>query len=384
MKAELSQKVVPERLEALRTRARREIDEGLLPSAQIALAADGELVCFETYGEATDATRYPIFSATKAFVAAAFWQLLGERKVGVADRVVDHLDGFADGGKDAVTVEHVLLHTAGFPFAPLGPPQWDSHEGRLDAYRAWRLDWDPGAAYMYHATSAHWVLADIIVATTGTDHRDFVRERIVEPLGLSSFGLGIPVAEQEGLAEAAHVGEPMTPDELEAAFGIREIPAPTGSLASMPDFALFLNQPEVREIGIPGGGGFSTAADVAMFYQALLRNEGGLWDPQVLTDGTAVVRNRLVDPMTQAPANRALGTVIAGDDGKAHMLGFGKTESPRAFGHNGAGGQIAWADPATGVSFCYLTNGHDQHMLRGARRTVGISSRAGLVCTPAD
>ena len=33
-------------------------------------------------------------------------------------------------------------------------------------------------------------------------------------------------------------------------------------------------------------------------------------------------------------------------------------------------------DPASGLSFCYLTNGLDQHQLREWRRTSGIASRA--------
>ena len=47
-----------------------------------------------------------------------------------------------------------------------------------------------------------------------------------------------------------------------------------------------------------------------------------------------------------------------------------------AFGHNGAGGQIAWADPVTGLSFCYLTNGLDRHLLRESRRTTALGSLA--------
>jgi CubicO group peptidase (beta-lactamase class C family) len=83
--------------------------------------------------------------------------------------------------------------------------------------------------------------------------------------------------------------------------------------------------------------------------------------------------------MPRAAASRALGVVAAGDDGLGHMRGFGKTQSPRAFGHNGAGGQIAFVDPETGVSFTYLTSAHDRHTIRQARRTVGIASRAGLL-----
>jgi CubicO group peptidase (beta-lactamase class C family) len=58
------------------------------------------------------------------------------------------------------------------------------------------------------------------------------------------------------------------------------------------------------------------------------------------------------------------------------MRGFGHTQSAGTFGHNGAAGQLAWADPESGLSFCYLTNGRDLHPIREARRSVGISSRA--------
>lgn len=69
--------------------------------------------------------------------------------------------------------------------------------------------------------------------------------------------------------------------------------------------------------------------------------------------------------------------MIAGGDGKANMRGFGRTNSPDAFGHPGFGGQIGWADPATGISFGYVTNGFDRNDLREGRRSVALSSLAG-------
>jgi CubicO group peptidase (beta-lactamase class C family) len=141
------------------------------------------------------------------------------------------------------------------------------------------------------------------------------------------------------------------------------------------------NEPDVLALGVPGGGGVSTAADLALFYQALLHNPAGVWDPDVLADATGTVRNNLGDRNFGRPASRSLGLVIAGDDGQSHIRGLGRTVSPRAFGHNGAGGQIAWADPATGISFVYLTNGHDAHQIRQGRRGVALSSLAA-VCAP--
>ena len=63
---------------------------------------------------------------------------------------------------------------------------------------------------------------------------------------------------------------------------------------------------------------------------------------------------------------------------------MGKTQSPGTFGHNGAGGQIAWADPESGLSFVYLTNGMDQHLVREGRRGVALSSIAAELTKPLD
>jgi CubicO group peptidase (beta-lactamase class C family) len=364
-------------IEELLTRARREVDEGLLPSCQLALAKDGRILASETYGDATDDTRYVIFSATKAVVASAMWVLIGEGTVRVEDRAAEIVPEFGTNGKDVITIEQVMLHTAGFPYAPLGPPQWGDRSKRLEAFSTWRLNWEPGTAYEYHATSAHWVLVEIIERVTGTDYRNYIRTTVLEPLGLKKLQLG---GASPDVAETRYVGEEMTPDELEAAFGVRELPAPPGSLASIPDALMVFCDPANREVGVPGGGAVSTAMDLALFYQALL-HPSAPWDPAVVADATGRVRNNLPDRLLGVPASRGLGVVIAGDDGRAHLRGFGKTQSPRAFGHNGAGGQIAFADPQTGISFVYLTNGLDRHMIREARRTVGLASRAGAIAT---
>ena len=122
------------KVDALLARARREVDDGLLPSCQIALALDGELVAFETFGDATPDTRYNVFSCTKAFVAGAVWALIGDGLVDVQQPVIAYVPEFGTNGKDVITVEQVMLHTAGFPHAPLGPPDWDTREGRLEAF----------------------------------------------------------------------------------------------------------------------------------------------------------------------------------------------------------------------------------------------------------
>ena len=114
-----------------------------------------------------------------------------------------------------------------------------------------------------------------------------------------------------------------------------------------------------------------------MFYQGLLHGGLGgerIWEEATLHRARTVLSGDLTD-LIGTDANRGLGIVIAGDE-KRSFRGFGKTNSPDAFGHNGAGGQIAWADPATGLSLGYCTRTHDRHAIRQGRRGVAISSIA--------
>ncbi|MEY2462410.1 MAG: hypothetical protein QOH64_548, partial [Acidimicrobiaceae bacterium] len=144
-----------EAFDALVTRARREVDQGIVPSCQLALARDGTVEEQVTLGDATAGqdSRYVIYSATKPVVASAIWQLLAEGSLHLEDKVVDHIPEFGTLGKDVVTVEQVLLHTSGFPLAPLGPPSWADRDARVAAFAAWRLKWEPGSQFEYHATS---------------------------------------------------------------------------------------------------------------------------------------------------------------------------------------------------------------------------------------
>jgi CubicO group peptidase (beta-lactamase class C family) len=328
---------------------------------------------YYTLGDSTDETRYVVFSASKAIVAATMWTLIADGSVEVGKRVADYIPEFATNSKDAVTVEQVMLHTSGFPYAPLGPPAWFTREGRVAQFARWRLNWEPDTAYEYHPTSAHWVLVEIIDRVTGQDFRDVVDTRVTAPLGLPRL-LGAPVSEQDGVAELVAVGARPTADELEAVFGVRELPFTDVTIEAL----LLFNDPEVRALGVPGGGGVMRAADLALFYQGLLHDPAGIWDPEVLADATGRVRNDKPDRWTGVPACRTLGLVTAGDDGRSSVRGFGHTVSPRAFGHNGAHGQIAWADPDSGWSFAYVTSGLDEHIIREGRRSTALSSRAAV------
>ena len=355
-------------IDRLRTRARREIDEGLLPSCQFALAYQGELVAFETYGDATDDTRYVVYSATKTFVAGAMWALIGDGLIDVSKRVADYIPEFAGNGKDLITVEQVMLHTSGFPSAPLKALDGDTSAGRRAAFLKWRTSWAPGTRFEYHPTSAHWVLAELIETLTGTDFRDVVEQRVTAPAGLPKV-LGLLPFRAAALQVT---GSPATSPEIQSVFGVPELPATEVTIEALTAF----DSPGVQDVGVPGGGGVMRACDLALYYQAVLNNPGDMWRPDVIADARNNVRNAFPDPLTGVPANRTLGLVRAAGDGKDHFRGFGRTAHAGTVGHNGAKGQIAWGDPVTGLSFGYCTNGLDQHEIREPRRTTALGSLA--------
>ncbi|NJP90908.1 beta-lactamase family protein [Nonomuraea sp. FMUSA5-5] len=360
---------------SLRDHIQKAVDDGVWPAAQFAIARHGEILAFESFGDARDGDRFCLFSATKPIVASLMWQLIGEGLIGLETRVAEVWPEFGAHGKDVVTVEHVLLHTCGFPNAALD-------DGGMEA---WRLEWQPGSRYEYHATSAHWVLAELIHRLTGQDFRQALRDRVLAPLGLDRLELGVPVDRQADLKRVTATGK-RSMEVLEALFG-----QPIDEAVLDADSARTLavaNDPELVTVGVPGAGAFSDAASVALFYQELLHNRAGLWRPDVLATATGEIRNTLPDPIRMgASANRSIGLIIAGpDDGaalKIPSLGvevplrpFGGAVSPRAFGHGGAGGQSAWADPATGLSFCLLVNGFDRDLLGDTERHAAIESRA--------
>jgi len=185
------------------------------------------------------------------------------------------------------------------------------------------------------------------------------------------------------MADVEWVGEPAKDEEYRK-LGITPPRANLDSITE--DAVLEMNHPDLREMDFPAGGLMTTAGDIALFYQALL-NDGRapdgtrIWQSDMLREARRIRSGDLIDPARGIRANRALGIVIAGDDGKANLRGFGRTNSADAFGHPGFGGQMGWADPVTGISFGYLTNGYDRNDLREGRRGVAVCSLAGSCAT---
>lgn len=364
----------PAKVDELLARVRRDVDDGLLAGVQVALARNGRLALFASFGDVGDDSLICVFSATKAITSAAAWILMQEGKLREDEFVADIIPEFASHGKDAVRVQQLFTHTAGFPSAPFRPLDWTDKARRLERFAQWKLNWPTGSRFEYHPSSSMWVVAEIIERRSGQNFHAFVRERIAKPLGLYDLHVGLPEQEQGRAALCEHAGEAMSDEDW------RNLGLPPPPVTEVTEEAILsFDRPEIRAVGVPGGGAFMSAAELALFYQGLLH--GGLgdqkvWEHSILQRARQVLSGEFTDLVGTA-ANRGLGIIIAGDE-KRNFRGFGKTNSPQAFGHNGAGGQLAWADPATGLSLGYCTRTHDRHAIRQGRRGVAISSIAAV------
>jgi CubicO group peptidase (beta-lactamase class C family) len=348
-------------------RARRDIDAGILPSCQLALARSGEIELFETFGSAANRTPYLTFSSVKPLLSMLVLGLAEEGRLKLELPVMHYLPEFGANGKEHVTVAQVMLHTCGFPRARMSDELASTSAGRRQAFAGWHLSYPAGSRFDYHAESAHWVLAEIVEAVTGAEFRAVLHARVTGRLGLPNVLDGARVN-----APLMACGAEATASELRAAFGVSHVERPAVTL----DGVMHFDDPVFKALASPGGGGIMTAAELATFYCEILTGCRSLWSDSTRELARSDVRNELPDATLGCPTRRTVAFVVAGADGHASLRGFGRAGSPRAFGHNGAKGQIAWADPDSGLVFVYFTNGMDRNVVRDPRRTTALCSLA--------
>ena len=87
------------KIETLVTRVGREISEGLLPAAQIAIGYDNQIVFSKNFGDTKPDSLFCIFSATKAITSAASWLLMQDEIISEDDLVTDYIPEFGKNGK---------------------------------------------------------------------------------------------------------------------------------------------------------------------------------------------------------------------------------------------------------------------------------------------
>jgi CubicO group peptidase (beta-lactamase class C family) len=317
----------------------------------------------------TKATPVLVWSATKGPAAACVLHAMQERSITLDIPVADVWPDFAANGKGEITIGQALSHQSGVPMLDRTASVLDHGEvARAIAEQA--PLWEPGTAVGYGPRLYGFLLDELVRRIAGRALGEYWREVFADPLGLD-FWIGVP---DETVAKVAPIFPPKAAppkDRFYTAFvtpgslTLRAFGSPEGlkSVAAM-------NAPEGRRASLPGFGGIGTAAALAKFY-AMLAAGGALdgrtyfqpetlaWmsttlgqgDDRVLLTDTAFSAGFMRDPISS--------------EGKKLRAIFGPSLS--AFGHPGAGGSHAFADPEHRIAFAYVMNQMEPGVLPGPK-----------------
>jgi CubicO group peptidase (beta-lactamase class C family) len=201
---------------------RRFHERGGQPAISYGIVRDGELVHAAGFGNRSlggpdrpgvdgpapdERTVFRIASMSKSFTASAIMLLRDAGALSLDDPAaayVPQLAGWINGAADAgpLTIRHLLTMTAGFPTDdPWGDRQQGLPIDEFDALlaRGVTFNWAPGTRFEY-SNLGYAILGRIVTAASGVPYDEFIRARLLAPLGLSRTGFA---AEEFPAAELA-------------------------------------------------------------------------------------------------------------------------------------------------------------------------------------
>jgi CubicO group peptidase (beta-lactamase class C family) len=293
-------------------------------------------------------------SATKPVTAVCIAQLWERGLLRLDDPVVRHIPEFTGGGKEAITLRHLLTHTAGIRAAANNFTR-DSWEVTLNKIYAAKVEpgWVPGQKAGYHVASTWFVLGELVRRIDGRPFEHYVREEIFLPLGMIDSWVGMPV---DRYAEYGN------------RIGIMQNTDPAFTPAHAWD------TPEMAALCKPGGNGRGPMRELVRFYQMLL-NAGSLdgvriLAPQTVEAMTARHRVGMYDHSFKHIMDWGLGFIVNNNQYGIDTIryGYGPRASWRTFGHSGHRSSVAFADPKHQLAVALVFNGtpaeeaHDQRV----------------------
>jgi CubicO group peptidase (beta-lactamase class C family) len=339
--------------------------------AAVSVWQNGEPV-IDLYGGFCDARREKpweadtlvlVWSATKGIGSACVLHALEDHKVDISRPVAEFWPEFAQSGKEKITLAQLLSHQAGLCALDQRVDILD-YNAVIRALEAQKPLWPPGTAHGYHARTFGFLLDELMRRIAGKTLSEYWRKVFAEPLNLDLW-IGLPEEQNRRVATvyAAKSGRPPEPKQFyldlvtPRTLARKTFTSPYGlqSVSGM-------NTPAIRAQSIVSFGGIGTASALAKFY-SMLANGGKLdgqtffseetiaWMTSVLADG--------MDRVFQIPTAFSAGFMKDPQNSTRRMFGT----FPNAFGHPGAGGANAFADPENRLAFAYVMNQMEQQVL---------------------
>jgi CubicO group peptidase (beta-lactamase class C family) len=342
-------------------------DEG---AAQLCVYQDGVPVVDlwagtdPVHGRPVDGQSLSILMSVTKGVVATCAHLLAQRGLLDLDApVATYWPDFAANGKERIKVSDLLAHRSGLATFP---PDADIDSRRL-------LDWDrcvqsladmaplwePGTARLYHTLTYGYLVGEVIRRITGHSVGTLLATQIARPLGLDLW-IGLPEAmEARVLPQFTRNPRPTRQqfDQMLSGLGLDPadplVHATMASVSAVADTVEGFNERAAHAAQIPAANGVGNARSLARLYAAVIGNVDGtrLLDPDTLERATTPQGDHLPLP---GPLQR-----MHGADQSRHGLGY-ELPNPNlpmlgtgSFGHAGAGGRLAFAQPRTRIAVAY-------------------------------
>ena len=290
-----------------------------------------------------------VFSATKGVTAVAVHRLIERGVLDPDAPVARYWPEFAANGKADISVRWAMSHRAGLAAVEgaLTLAEVLAWDPVVAAIAAQAPNWEPGSAHGYHARSYGWILGEVIRRVSGRSPGRFVAEEIAAPLALELWiGLSPALLQRRARMIPAGEGLPSLTDLLGADSLTAKVMNGPNNLFH---YDSMWNRDDILAAEMPSSNGVATARALARMYAAVIGPVDGrrLLHPETVARATEV-QSQGPDLVLIIPTCFGLGfmlqPIMAPDGG------------PRCFGHTGAGGSTAFADPDAGISFGYVTS----------------------------
>lgn len=316
--------------------------------------------------EWSEETIVHVWSCTKAATALCAHILASRGELDLNAPVVRYWPEYGAEGKDATLVRHVLSHQAGLPAVTSALPAGAFYDWELvtSTLAAQKPLWEPGTRHGYHGLTFGFLVGEIVRRVTGLTLGQFFEKEVSGPLGLD-FWMGLPEDLEPHVAHTIPV-DPTQPGVLLPSLFVTALTQPE----SLPGLMLLNNggymapgesdsrAAHAAEMGAIGG--ISNARGLAGLYRPLAL--GGAYNGVRLVDESQLPQMSSVvvaglDAVVGVPSRFALGfqkatdnTYLPENDREGLLV------AEEAFGHNGMGGSLGFADPRARMSFGYAMN----------------------------
>ena len=333
-------------------------------------------VADEKTGREWDAGTLTLVYSTTKGVTAVMAAMLAERgELDLDAPVATYWPEFRAAGKEAVTVRQLLSHRAGLPAFAERLPRDDAlaWTPAVEALAAQAPLWEPGTRHGYHAVTYGWLVGEVIRRVSGVSPGTYLAREVAGPLGLDLW-IGLPEEEERRVSRLIAAALPtraeiaaMPPEQLERLKAMADPNSLAQRALNPTDPPFAFNSRNVHAAELPAANGIGTARALAKLYAATLGEIGGV---RLLSDASVAAARveQSAGPDAVLGVDTRFGSGFFLDSPFCPMYG------PSSFGHAGAGGSLAFADPDSGVAFAYVMNQMQQALAGDPRAEALVSA----------